>query len=399
MANSFTYLYPYIDKALLEVGMENFPELAQFDKDMEPAGGLTGRIPRTQPQTASSFSAAMVRDTGNSGTISGIPYSITNCYEIDFHVKYNEAAGLGARLRETVGGLVQEGCRGLYKAIQSGFYASGLVGHTYMPGCPNVVGTAGTTPFSTSFNEIALANVALARHNCPIDNRVGIVDLMAFSNLQSHSGLVMVDHQGTDQTLRRGTFGSLLGIDFHYSQGVPTWYCSGTPTSTGYVVGSGTGSGASGDILWDVYLTGDAGKFNAGDIFWFSGTTGHGQSHVIVSGVTFTTGGTGQVSFWPPLSHVVEETVGTGTNFTPYTGTRRQNLIAHRSAYRLVMRDPRAVMGELPTMGEHVLFIHPNAQVPLLVSFYPGDLMCTFAVKAYWEWVAVRPEWSCIVAG
>jgi hypothetical protein len=406
MANSFTFLYPYIDKAIQEIDFEKTACLTQFEKDLEPAAGLTGRIPRPAPMTASAFSASMIADSGNSGTISGINFSVTEDYESTFRMLDTEGLGLGGRGTEVLARQIQECVRAVLNAIASGFYASGVVGSsTYSPGIPNICGTAGTTPFATPWADMTNVNIALARNLCPDDNRVGIVDLAAWANIINATGLWHVGEAGNSDTLRNAKpGGNLFGFNVVYDTKVPTfagnqdsgfdatdggWRITGVTGNTGDVVFTGVCSGNSGGV--DLAM---------GDIVWFSGlggaaSTGYGESYVITTAPTPTSGDSGNIYLWPGLRSYA----ASGAGIVTLSGTRRQNIFGHRSAFRLVMRDPRAGWHNTPRLGESFLYVDPRTGVPLLITLYPGRGMMTVGVRALWTWVPIKPEWACILAG
>lgn len=402
MANSFSFLYPYIDKAVQDVDFENLAPLTVFDKDLDPAGGLTGRIPRTFATTASAFTPTMYIDSGNSGTVSGINYTVDQAYVASYQYKYNEGLGLGSRAAEVIGGWVQEGVRAVLKAMNSGFYASGVVGGgIYNPGVSNIVGTAGTTPFASPWADIINVNTALERNMCPQDGRVGIFDLAAWANILNATGLTNFYASNSDQTLRSAKVGRLFDFDVVRDQLVPTFAGSTTGDTGTHVISGAVSSGALTGYMFQ--SGGVTGAKKVGDIFVLTGldgeaTSGYGQQYVVTTAWTPGETGAGQatgISWYPKLR-------GSGTTLVQavfLTGTRRQNVLGHKSAIKLIMRDPRAGMQGMPQLGQDMLYIDPKTKVPLLITFVPGNLMVTIQVKALWTWVVVKPEWACIMAG
>jgi hypothetical protein len=403
MANSFSFMIPYIDKMIQQVPFEKFAPLTTFETDVLPDGGLTGRIPRVPTKTASAFTAQMYRDSGDSGTVSGINFQVDQIYESNFQLKYDEAISIGSRRDEFISAQVQQCVRAVLKAIESGFFASGLVGSLYKPGSSNIVGTAGTAPFATPWADYVNIVTALNRNLCPDGDRVGIVDAAAWAALIGSTGLFRFDAAGpsNEQTLRSALAGRLFDIMTVYDTLVPTFNGS-TTGDTGYFVISGALS--SGVTSGYVFMSGgDTGARVPGDIFWISGLdgvshSGYGQSYVVTSGWAPGETGAGQASkmnFYPAL----RGSATTLARLTFLTGTRRQNIFGHKSAVRLIMRDPARALADLPQNGQHFRYVEPRTQIPLDLVFYPGDGMVTVAVKAYWSWVNPWPEWTCILAG
>lgn len=396
-------MIPYIDKMIQEVPFEKFAPLKTFSQDLLPDGGLTGRIPRVPQKTASAYSAVMYRSSGDSGTVSGINFQVDQVYESNFHLKYDEAQSIGSRRDEFIAAQIQQCVRAVLKAIESGFYASGVVGSYYKPGVSNIVGTAGTTPFATPWADFVNVSQALDRNLTPDDNRVGIVDPAAWAALIGSTGLFRFDAAGPANTvaLRQGRVIDLFGMITQTDTLVPTFTAS-TTGDTGYNVISG--ALASGAVYGLMFQSGGVtGAKVPGDIFWFSGLdglshSGYGQSYVVTTGWAPGETGAGNTTglyFYPALR-------GSGTTLVQVsflTGTRRQNIFGWRDAARLIMRDPNRSMAGLPQLGEHYLYVEPRTQIPLDLVFYQGDGMVTIAVKAMWTWALPWPERMCILAG
>ena len=409
-SNTFTFLYPYIDKMIQEVDFENCAPMVVFDKDVDPAGGLTGRIPRTYKNVAAAFTPSMYVTSGSAVTVSGINYTVDQSYVSKVSLTFDEGLALGSRMNDTVGAQVQEAVRAILKAMNSGFYASGTVGGYYRPGISNAVGTAGTTPLATPWADIINVNTALERNMCPQDGRVGILDLAAWSNILNATGLTNFYASNSDATLRSAKVGRLFNFDVVNDQLVPVR----TVVSSGFTGGYHfSGTLASGDLFAYMFTSGCVGATGVtpavGDIFWFTGigngsavvaSTGYGQSFVITSGTVYAETGVGKgiaQYFYPRFP-------GSGTTlgnivWAHTSGNQRRNVFGHKSAMRLVMRDPRQGMAGMPQIGESVLYTDPKTQVPVLVTFIPGNGMVTIEVRAIWTWVCVKPEWACILQG
>ena len=189
-----------------------------------------------------------------------------------------------------------------------------------------------------------------------------------------------------------------MGVDFKWTNTVDK--------STG---NEGTGSGA-------VYVTTGTAGYCSGVSFYFSGTgattlatgtifwianagTGYGQSYVLTSGAALTDSGTGNgtgIPFYPALKTGFEGL--TGVLFSASTGYVK-NLMFHRDAYKIIMRDPLSSLGGRTMNAEYIKYIDPITGVPLLIGWHPGDLMGLWTVKTLFQWVPWTPEWSCIIAG
>jgi len=402
MANSLTPLVSEVINAIDEIRFDKYGFTTAFAKDFMPDGALTGRLPALNDTvTITGFTPTMYRDSGTAHKVSGRNYSVSTIYEANADVKYSDGYSVGAgRLSEFEARLLQQKVKECLKAIESGF-AVAAAGSLQLPGTPSFVGSAGTAPFATPWADVVNANVALHRNNCPEDMRHVLCDLNAWTNLLNNSGIWRYDAAGNQSAQLReaGFVPTSMGVDFKWTNTVAQ--LTGTLSGSGYIYISGldTAGHTSGQIYISGTGTGNV-TIHTGTIFWVGGIgTGYGQSYVTTSGGTFAdTGATNSINvpFYPPLRTATTENTGiTLSATTGYVG----NIMFHRDAYKIIMRDPLAAMGGRSMNAEYMQYVDPITGVPLLIGWHPGDLMGLWTVKALFQWVPWTPEWSCIIAG
>jgi hypothetical protein len=403
MANSLTPLISEVINAVDEIRFDKYGFTTAFAKDFMPDGALTGRLPALNDAvTITGFTPTMYRSSGQEYTVSGRNYSVSTIYEANATVKFQDGYSVGAgRLSEFEARLLQAKVKECLKAVESGFAVA--VGGTFqLPGTPNFVGTAGTAPFATPWADVVNANIALHRNNCPENDRHVICDLNAWTNLLNNSGIWRYDAAGeqSNQLREAGFVPTSMGVDFKWTNTVAQLTGS-LGSGSGYIFISGldTAGVDSGKIYISGTGTGNV-TIYTGTIFWVGGIgTGYGQSYVTLSGGTFgETGATNGISvpFYPPLRTATTE--NTGITLSATTGYVA-NLMFHRDAYKLIMRNPLASMGGRTMNAEYIQYVDPRTGVPLLIGWHPGDLMGLWTVKALFQWVPWTPEWSCIIAG
>lgn len=186
------------------------------------------------------------------------------------------------------------------------------------------VGTAGTTPFATGLDEAAAARKVLGQQLAPRTNLRGVIDLAAEANFSLVPNVLRANERGDASTIREGSIGRVLGIDWFPDQAVVV-HTSGTASgattdATGYAAGLKTitlASAGTGSIL-------------VGDIITFAGDS---QTYVVTSGDASVAGG-GTVSFEPGLAIAI----AASTTAITLKQSGAQNLVFNPFAFAFVNR-------------------------------------------------------------
>jgi len=150
-------------------------------------------------------------------------------------------------------------------------------------------GTAGTTPFGSSFAEIPQLRKIQADNGMPFNGAVSLVlDTAAGANLRSLAQLQKANEAGNDRLLRQGTLLDLQGYMLKESAGVAS-VTKGTGTGylvdlvAGYSIGdttihvdTGTGTILAGDVIT---FAGDDNKYVVK-----TGFAGDGDGDIVIAG-------------------------------------------------------------------------------------------------------------------
>jgi len=400
MSNSLTPLVEPLINVLEDVRFDKYAFTSAFAKDFMPDGSLTGTLPAlVGVETLTGFTPSMYQTSGTDTDVSGRYYSVANIYEAKGNIKYSGGVVAGGRLSDFEAKMIKSRVKECLDAVESGF-AVEAKGQLTRPGIPSYVGTAATTPFATPFDDLVNANEALNRNHAPEDNRHVICDLAAWGNMLNNTGLFRADAGGPEgvAAISQGFIPTRMGFDVKWNHKMAT--ISGHVGNTGsgaLFISTGSKYADSGTI----YFSGTgATTLRTGTVVYLGGAGSNpGQSYVLTTGAALTDSGTGNsasIPLWPALRTGITELTGvTLTSSGDYVG----NVAFHRDAFRIVMRDPLKSMQGREVQGTHYTYVDPTTGVPLLISWYPGDLMGNWAVKVLFQWVAEQPDWACWIAG
>lgn len=190
-------------------------------------------------------------------------------------------------------------------------------------GASRAFGTAGTTPFSANFNDLAQLRKILVDNGCPMDGEVtSVYNTTAGANLRSLTQLQKNNESADTSLLRQGTLSDLLGIKLKESAGVAAVVKG---TGAGYLVNNaGPYAVGTSPIIIDT----GAGTLLAGDIVTFAGDTNKYVVSIVGTAVLVTLAAPGLQA---TLADNVAMTVG--NNYSA-------NVCFHRRAIELAVRAP-----------------------------------------------------------
>lgn len=217
----------------------------------------------------------------------------------------------------------------------------------------NTVGTAGTTPFQSSFEAAQQANRILSSANCPKEDRYFVVDEFASSNIIGLPELMNVNRAGTDKIAIDGTVEGVkrVGFTWHEDQNILT-HSTGATTGT-YAIDAAAVTGAT-SIVLDNGSGVDVTPPAVGDKFTIAGST---QQYTVISVTANSpTGDETTIGIQPAL----DQDVADGDLLTFETNDYVANLFFHKSAFGFASRPladnelRNALSGAIPGRGETV---------------------------------------------
>ena len=241
------------------------------------------------------------------------------------------------------------------------------------------IGTAGTTPFASNFNELAELRKILVDNGTPMDNQVSVVmDTAAGTKLRNLAQLQKVNENGSDQLLRNGVLLDLQGLMLKESAGIAT-PTAGTGSS--YVT---NGTFAVGDTA--ISIDTGTGTILAGDVITFAGDT---NKYVVATALTG-----GVVTIAAPG---LRKSLADGVNVT-LAATATKNVAFHRRAVEIAMRPPAVPEGGDAAVDETVIQ-DPFSGMVFELRAYKGYRKSMFEVASAWGVKAWKPEFIALLQG
>lgn len=247
------------------------------------------------------------------------------------------------------------------------------------------IGTAGTTPFASDFDEIADIRKILDDNGAPMTERSLVMNTAAGANLRKLSSLTNVGDAGTTMTLRDGELLNIHGMSLKESAQVATVTAgtnSGAKTDTaGYAVGATVITlGAVG-----------TGSIKAGDVITFAGDT---NKYVVASGDADVSGG-GTITLAAPGLRVAIPAAATAITTL---ATHASNVAFSRNALHLVTRAP-ALPREGDSAIDRMQITDPRSGMVFEVSVYAVYRKIRAEVTAAWGVGAIKPEHIALLLG
>lgn len=246
-------------------------------------------------------------------------------------------------------------------------------------GASRAIGTAGTTPFGSNFNEVAEVRQILVDNGIPNDNLASLVmNTNAGTKLRNLAQLQKANENGSDQLLRQGVLLDLQGLMLRESAGVqiPT---AGTGAS--YVTNGTFAVGATA-----IAIDGGTGTILAGDVITFTGDT---NKYVVATALT---GGTVTIAE-PGLRKALAD----GVNVT-LSATATKNVAFHRNAIELAIRPPAVPAGG-DLADDSMTIVDPRSGLVFEVRSYKGYRKSMFEVSAAWGVKVWMPKYVAQLLG
>lgn len=247
------------------------------------------------------------------------------------------------------------------------------------------IGTAGTTPFATDFDEIADIRKILDDNGAPMSERSLVMNTAAGAALRKLSSLTNAGDAGTTMTLRDGELLNIHGFSLKESAQVATvtaGNASGAKTNTaGYAVGA------------KVITLGSVGTgaIKAGDVITFAGDT---NQYVVASGDADVSGG-GTITLADPGLRVAIPAAATAITVL---ATHASNVAFSRNALHLVTRAP-ALPREGDSAIDRMQITDPRSGMVFEISVYAVYRKLRAEVTAAWGVGAIKPEHIALLLG
>lgn len=272
----------------------------------------------------------------------------------------------GAGFETIYGDQIAQAMRGMVNQIESDLWSE------VYQNASRAVGTAGTTPFGSNFDEVAEVRRVLADNGAPMDNQTTLaLNTAAGVNLRNLAQLQKVNEAGNEALLRRGELLNLQGIMLKESDAVGL-----------HTKGTGTSYQTNGALsVGDTVVTVDTGSGTilAGDVITFAADSAN--KYVVetaLSGSTFTLSEPGV-----RVAIADNNAITVGDSYTA-------NVAFHRNAVELVARPPAQPFGGDAAV-DRLTVQDPFSGLVFEIAAYKGygkamfDVTTLYGVKAWKE--------------
>ena len=377
MANVFTNLAADVYDAAERVGRELVGAInsVKINSGAEAAAkGDTVRAAFTQPQTVStSYAPSMTIPEGTDQTVDNKTMSLGTYASIQIPYTGEDQKHLnnGAGYETVYGHQIQQAMRSICNKVELDLLA------VISSGAGNAYGTAATTPFATTMNDLPNIMKLLLDRGCPDDGQIaGVYDTTAAVNIQNLSNLYKVNEAGNGDLLRNGKLGELYNILLRRSGQV------GAPavgTGTSYVLNGTHAVGATSIVA----KTG-SGTIVAGDV-----VTINSHKYVVLAGIaaagTFTIN-SGLIAAGADGDTIVISAIG------------RRNAVFHRDSVELAIR-PLAVPNGGDAAKDMMTVQDPVSGLAFTLCHYVGfkksmiEIGCLYGSKVW------LPDFACLHLG
>jgi P22 coat protein - gene protein 5 len=384
MSNVLTGLSPIIYDARDIVAREliGLIPAVTIDASAEAAAlGQTVRSPVTLPTSLVAIAPNNVSPNTGSQTVLFKDLLLTNSFAAPIQWTGEEQRFVGAMFEK----IVRDQFVQAFRSISNNVEAS-LV-NTVLAGASRAVGTAGVTPFANTTgpgaNPEDAANTAqvLDDNGCPSTDRHLIVNTTTYRNLASSPYLFKVNESGTDQLIRQGIVGELMGFDLHKSGQMRTKHISGLSSTAGAF--ETVGANNIGDTV--ISANASVAAASGGDVVTFAGDA---SQYVVANGAGSVLTLNNPGLFNTAISNATFQSVG---NYTPNFGL-------HRAAVLLAARAPLMPAGG-DAASDSMMIDDPVSGLVYQITAYRQYRQVHFEIGLVWGSVVIKSEFVTILMG
>jgi hypothetical protein len=379
MANTLTNLIPDAYAALDVVSRELvgfIPAVARDPRADRVAVGQTLRIPVSPSNTsAADITAAMSLPSVSDQTFTNKTLTISKSRYTRFNWSGTEQRAMDAGVGSLT--MQQDQIANALRALVNEVEVD--LGAAIADGASRAYGTAGTTPFATAgdFSDIAYAAKILDDNGAPKTDRHVVLGTTASAQLRAkQSSLFKVNEAGTDDLLRRGYIGDIMGYRIHESAQVDNTTAG---TGASYLL---NGALAVGDTT--VTVDTGSGTILAGDI-----VTIGSHKYVVATALS---GGIFTVNA-PGIRAVAADNLAISVNATSV-----RNIALARNSTLLATRLPD-IGSDGDQASAREIITDPVSGLSFELAVYPGFRMNVYFIGLSWGVSVIKSEHAAIILG
>jgi hypothetical protein len=385
MANVLTDLAADIYRAADIVGRELvgvIPSVTINAGSEGAAFGDTVRAAFTRPAAVNdTYTPSMTIPQGDDQTVDNKTMTIDKVANVQIPYTGEDIKHLnnGAGYETVYGDQIAQAFRAITNTIET------HVALKLSQGASRAIGTAGTTPFGSNFDEVAQIRQILVDNGMPLDGQATIaMNSAAGVKLRNLAQLQKVNESGGEELLRRGELLNLQGLMLKESNGIAQ-HVKGTAVSG--VVNGALAIGATA-VVFDGATAGSTG-YKAGDIITFAADAAN--KYVVETGLV---GTSGTITIAAPGLRVAIPDNNAITVGNDYAG----NVAFHRAACELVVRPPAMPLGGDAAI-DRVTVQDPFSGIVYEIAVYNGYGKKMFDITTFYAARVWKPEFVASLLG
>ena len=387
-ALTLTSLLPTIYEAMDVVSRELvgfIPAVARDSSAERAALNQTVMSPVVGAMTAEDINVGAYPADTPAQTIGNVSMSITKARSVPFGVTGEENRGLNTA--GTMGTINRDRMAQAIRTLTNEVETDLAALHIY---ASRAYGTYNSTPFGTAadLSDFAQARKILDDNGSPQSDMHMVLGSTAVGNIRGkQSGLFKINEAGTDQLLRFGVLGDVMGFALHNSAATKAAVTAGTNNGSAAVNNAGYAVGATTLTL----ASAGTGTIIAGDIITIAGDT---NKYLVVTGDADVSGGGSIVIAEPGLRVAI---AASQTVITTIAATTR-NMFFHRSAIQLATRAPAMPDGG-DSADDVMIVTDPVSGIAFEFCVYKQKRQVRYEVNLAWGVKMVAPRHCGILIG
>lgn len=387
-ALTLTSLLPTIYEAMDVVSREMvgfIPAVARDSQAERAALNQTIMSPVVGAMTAEDINVGAYPADTPAQTIGNVSMTISKARSVPFGVTGEENRGLNTA--GTMGTINRDRMAQALRTLTNEVETDLAALHIY---ASRAYGTYNSTPFGTAadLSDFAQARKILDDNGSPQSDMHMVLGSTAVGNIRGkQSGLFKINEAGTDQLLRFGVLGDVMGFALHNSAATKAAVTAGTNNGSAAVNNAGYAVGATTLTL----ASAGTGTIIAGDIITIAGDT---NKYLVVTGDADVSGGGSIVIAEPGLRVAI---AASQTVITTIAATTR-NMFFHRSAIQLATRAPAMPDGG-DSADDVMIVTDPVSGVAFEFCVYKQKRQVRYEVNLAWGVKMVAPRHCGILIG
>lgn len=384
---TITGLVPTIFQAFDVVANEQVGFIPAVSRDATAERAAVGQVIRSPvvgAMAAEDLTVDNVSASAPDQTIDYVDMSITKARSVPFGITGEESLGLGSTLTNVNRDRIAQALRTLRNEVETDLAAL----HIH---ASRAYGTYNATPFGTAgdFTDFSNTNKILKDNGAPQSDLHMVLGGTAIATLTGkQSSLFKVNESGSEDLLRNGRLGRVMGWDIHDSAQVNEDVTVGTNNGSAQTDATGYAVGTT-EITMDNAGTG---TIIAGDIITFAGDT---NKYLVVQGDTNVATGAGTLIIAEPGLRVA---MSAASKVITTVAATNRNMFFHRSAIQLATRAPAMPDGG-DSADDVMVITDPYSGMAFEFCVYKQKRQVRWEVNLAWGVKMNKAEFAGVLIG